>query len=111
MSAADDPVTAIRNLGPAMAAEFARAGLTSATAIREIGADAAYARLLASGHKAHFMAYYALVLGLQGRPWNDATPDEKAALRTRFDALKAQTPPADTALDRALADIGVLPRR
>ena len=35
----DDPVTAIRNIGPAMAADMARAGITTATALRAMGAD------------------------------------------------------------------------
>jgi DNA transformation protein len=31
-----------------------------------------------------------LVMGLQGRPWNDCQGDEKKALRVTFDAIKAQ---------------------
>ncbi|MEM9049899.1 MAG: TfoX/Sxy family DNA transformation protein [Pseudomonadota bacterium] len=84
------PVSAIRNLGPASDAAFARAGLHSAQAVIDLGADAAYARLLASGARPHFIAFYALAMGLQGRPWNDCRGEEKAALRTRFDRLVAQ---------------------
>ena len=62
-----------------------------AEALREIGADAAYARLLAAGTKPHFIGYYVLVMALQGRPWNDCEGAEKDALRVRFDALKAAT--------------------
>ena len=51
--------------------------------------DEAYARLLRAGTKAHFIGYYVLVMGLQGRPWNDCKGDEKKALRQRFDAIKA----------------------
>jgi hypothetical protein len=98
-----DPVSSIRNLGPASAAAFARAGIHSAGEIRALGADAAYLALLGSGTPAHFIGYYVLVMGLQGRPWNDCKGAEKAALRQRFDALKAEaaegraagTPPAD----------------
>ncbi len=54
-----------------------------------MGADAAYARLLATGTSPHFIGYYALVMGLQGRPWNDCQGDEKRQLRARFDAIKA----------------------
>lgn len=82
-----EPVSAIRNLGPASEDSFARAGMTSAEQVRELGADAAYARLLQAGSRPHFIAYYALVMGLQGRPWNDLGPEEKAALRTRFDGI------------------------
>lgn len=110
-----DSVTTIRNLGPSTAAAFARVGITSASDLRRIGADQAYARLLRGGDRPHFIAYYALVLGLQGRPWNDARGDEKTALRARFDALKAavatEAATGTSALDRALAEIGVLRRR
>ncbi|GGE25552.1 hypothetical protein GCM10011360_12450 [Primorskyibacter flagellatus] len=82
-----EPVTAIRNVGPASVALFDRAGLTTAEQVRSLGADAAYARLVATGTRPHFIGYYALVMGLQGRPWNDCKGAEKAALRQRFDAI------------------------
>ncbi|MEM8959037.1 MAG: TfoX/Sxy family DNA transformation protein [Pseudomonadota bacterium] len=108
-----DPVSSIRNLGPAMAAQFARAGIEDAETLRTLGADAAYARLLEAGHRAHFMAYTALVLGLQGRGFHDLSPAEKPALRERFDCLKAAAVPTGRAdgLDAALAEIGVVPRK
>lgn len=83
------PISTIRNLGPAMEAAFARAGIPDAETLRALGADAAYARLLQTGVRPHFIGYYVLVMGLQGRPWNDCQGDEKATLRGRFDALKA----------------------
>ena len=98
-----DPVSRIRNLGPASEASFARAGLFSAQEVRAIGADAAYARLMASGTRPHFIGYYALVMGLQGRPWNDCGPEEKQALRLRFDGLKAQAATGDDGTPPALA--------
>ncbi|MCR9086702.1 MAG: TfoX/Sxy family protein [Rhodobacteraceae bacterium] len=107
------PITTIRNLGPAMAAQFARADIHDADTVRELGADAAYARLLAAGHRAHFMAFTALVLGLQGRGFRDLDPSEKPPLRARFDAIKDAAGPSDPAtdVDAALAEIGVLPRK
>lgn len=104
------PVSSIPNLGPASEAAFARAGIHSAEEIRAMGADAAYLRLLAAGTAPHFIGYYVLVMGLQGRPWNDCQGDEKKALRARFDALKLQATKggSDHALDAALAAIGVL---
>lgn len=84
------PVSSIRNLGPASEAAFARAGITSAEELRALGPDEAYRRLLASGSRPHFIGYYVLVMALQGRPWNDCKGAEKAALRKRFDALKAE---------------------
>jgi len=83
-----DPVNTIRNIGPAMAREFARAGIVSAQQLRDLGADDAYGRLLAAGTRPHFIGYYALVMGLQGRPWNDCQGKEKDRLRVRFDALQ-----------------------
>ncbi|NVO54973.1 TfoX/Sxy family DNA transformation protein [Rhodobacteraceae bacterium B1Z28] len=84
-----DPVSSIRNLGPAFEQACARAGIHSAKELRDLGADATYTRLLQAGTKAHFIGYYVLVMGLQGRPWNDCKGDEKKALRHRFDAIKA----------------------
>ena len=85
-----DPVSSIRNLGPASDAAYARAGIHTAEEIRELGADKAYELYLQTGGTAHFIGYYALVMGLQGRPWNDCRGDEKADLRVRFDSIKSQ---------------------
>lgn len=107
-----NPVSSILNLGPASEAAFARAGITSAEEIRELGADAAYMRLLEAGSPPHFIGYYVLVMGLQGRPWNDCQGPEKKALRVRFDALKKRAlrsvTATDQAIDAALATIGVI---
>lgn len=111
------PVTDIPNLGPASAEAFARAGITSAEEIIELGADEAYLRLLQSGSAPHFIGYYVLVMGLQGRPWNDCKGKEKLALRKSFDALKARAKANPTErgamarLDRVLDEIGVIARR
>ena len=106
------PDSTIRNLGPASDTGFARAGLTSADAVRALGPDEAYRRLLQSGTNPHFIGYYALVMGLQGRPWNDCQGPEKAALRRRFDAIKAEArPEADSGIERILNQIGTGQRR
>lgn len=110
------PVSSIPNLGPASEAAFARAGIHSAEEIIDMGADAAYLRLLQSGSQPHFIGYYVLVMGLQGRPWNDCQGAEKAALRVRFDALKAtadRTPSNEkdrSRLEAALDVIGLRPK-
>lgn len=109
-----EPVSSIRNLGPASEAAFARAGLHSAEEVRALGADEAYRRLLQSGSPPHFIGYYVLVMGLQGRPWNDCQGAEKAALRVRFDAIKASTPALKqgrSELEAALDLFGVVERR
>ena len=105
-------ISSIRNLGPAFEAACKRAGITTAEALHDLGADAAYARLLAHGARAHFIGYYVLVMGLQGRPWNDCQGEEKKALRKRFDALKSaaaaqKAPDPLSALERELDAIGV----
>ncbi len=107
-----NPVSSIRNLGPASEAAFARAGIATAEEIHSLGADEAYRRLLQSGAQPHFIGYYVLVMGLQGRSWNDCQGAEKATLRQRFDAIKSTTAPEGlSALDKALASIGVIKPR
>ncbi|MEX5577638.1 TfoX/Sxy family protein [Pseudophaeobacter sp. A-200-2] len=111
------PISSIRNLGPASEESFARAGIHSAEELRELGADAAYARLLQAGSRPHFIGYYVLVMGLQGRPWNDCKGEEKKTLRKRFDQIKAENTTAKSEaaglsrLERELDAIGVIPRR
>lgn len=68
---------------------FARADIHTAEEIRDLGAHAAYRRLLISGIRPHFIGFYCIYLGLQNRPWNDLSVDEKARLRIEFDALVA----------------------
>ncbi len=107
-----EPVSSIPNLGPASEAAFARAGIHSAEEVRALGPDAAYLRLLHAGVRPHFIGYYVLVMGLQGRPWNDCQGAEKAALRKKFDALKAQGHDKGRSdLEAALDEIGLMPRR
>jgi hypothetical protein len=102
------PLTSIRNIGPASAAAFARAGITSAEELRALGADAAYARLLSAGERPHFIGYYVLHMALQGRPWNDCKGPEKAALRVRFDAIVAGTFDRERdGIERFMREIGL----
>ena len=104
-------ITTIPNIGPASEAAFARAGIHSAEDLRAIGADEAYRRLLAAGSAPHFIGYYVIVMGLQGRPWLDCRGDEKKALRVRFDAIKAgSSKKGRSELDAALDLFGVVQR-
>ncbi len=110
-----DPVSSIPNLGPASEAAFARAGIHSAQELRALGADEGYRRLLLSGSQPHFIGYYVLVMGLQGRPWNDCQGEEKKALRAKFDAIKASMvgtkEKGSSDLEAALSYFGVVERR
>ena len=104
-----EPVSTIRNLGPAMDAACAKAGIADAETVRALGPDETYARLLRTGMRPHFIGYYVLVMGLQGRPWNDCKGEEKKALRKRFDAIKEQAFDQDlSAFERVLDEIGVI---
>lgn len=102
----ESDLTRIRNIGPATARALIAAGVPDAAALRAMGADAAYAALIASGERPHFIGYYVLHMALQGRPWNDCKGAEKAALRARFDALVGDRRPL-TALEAALDQIGL----
>ncbi|WP_171174096.1 TfoX/Sxy family DNA transformation protein [Ruegeria sp. HKCCD8929] len=103
-----DPVSSIRNLGPAFEQSCTRAGIHSAQELRALGADEAYARILQTSVRPHFIGYYVLVMGLQGRPWNDCKGSEKKALRERFDKIKANATVApDSQLAAELDAIGV----
>jgi DNA transformation protein and related proteins len=109
------PVSSIPNLGPASETAFAKAGITTAEEIYALGADEAYRRLLDTGSRPHFIGYYVLVMGLQGRPWNDCKGEEKKALRKRFDSLCAGFNRSDAKLkadmEQALSFLGVVERR
>jgi DNA transformation protein len=110
-----NPISSIHNLGPATEAAFAKAGVHSAEQLRALGADAAYVRLLDAGTQPHFIGYYVLHMGLQGRPWNDCKGEEKQALRLKFDAIKANyfgsTQKGRSDLEAALNFFGVLEKR
>ena len=104
-------LSSIRNIGPAFEASLNAVGIMTAEELREIGADAAYAKLLENGERPHFIGHYVLHMGLQGRPWNDCKGEEKKALRKQFDALKARSfDQGRSELDRMLDQIGVIER-
>ncbi|MEM7059513.1 MAG: TfoX/Sxy family DNA transformation protein [Pseudomonadota bacterium] len=107
---AGSPVSSIRNLGPRSEEAFAKAGLHTAEEVRALGPDEAYRRLIAAGTRPHFIGFYSLVMGLQGRPWNDLDAKEKVELRHRFDALVASAKDVN-ALERDLDALGVVVKR
>lgn len=81
------PITSIKNFGAATEKKFISIGITCAEDIKEMGINNAYLQLLKSGERAHFIAYYAMAMGLQGRSWNDCKGKEKEELRKVFDDL------------------------
>lgn len=107
-----NPVSSIRNLGPAYEQSLAKVGVNSAEELHALGADTAYEMLLRNGERPHFIGYYVLVMALQGRPWNDCKGKEKEALRKRFDALKAKSfDKGLSELEKTLDAIGVIEKR
>lgn len=107
----DAPLSTLRNLGPAMERAFAAVDIVTVGQLRDLGADAAYGRLLATGTRPHFIGYYVLEMALQGRPWNDCKGEEKKALRARFDALKVRNVDTDrVAFEAMMNAIGIIER-
>lgn len=108
-----DPVTAIRNIGPAQAEILGQAGIRTATHLRDLGAHEAYRAIIQTGARPHFIMYYVLHMALQGRPWNDCKGAEKDALRVQFDGLKTSEADAgnDSEMERFLNSIGTGLRR
>lgn len=103
------PVSSIRNLGPAVETACAKAGIFSAEDLRALGPDETYSRMIRAGTRPHFIGYYCMVMGLQGRPWNDCQGNEKKELRARFDAIKAAAKPdVFSGFEKILNDIGVI---
>jgi hypothetical protein len=106
------PVSSLRNIGPAFEAQMAEVGITSAEQLIELGADEAYRLLLKAGQRPHFIAFYVLHMALQGRPWNDCKGAEKKALRVKFDALKAANHDKGRSdFEAALDAIGVVEKK
>ncbi len=104
--------SSIRNIGPAGDEFYGRAGIKTAEEIHDLGPDEAYFRALMAGGRPHFIGYYVLVMGLQGRPWNDCQGAEKEALKERFNTIKQrlrdEKPDAPTSdLERELNMLGV----
>ncbi len=105
-------ISSIRNLGPAMETALNKVGIDTAEELHAIGADAAYAKLMAGGERPHFIGYYVLHMALQGRPWNDCKGAEKEALRAQFDALKAGSfDKGRSELEIFMRDIGLIDRK
>jgi hypothetical protein len=103
--------SSIHNLGPASDIFFGRADINTAEHLRDLGPDEAYFFALQAGGKPHFIGYYAMVMGLQGRPWNDCQGDEKKDLQKRFDAIKARLSGHDkgrSEIEAALNLLGVI---
>lgn len=102
-------ISSIRNLGAETEKALNDAGIMTAEDLHQIGAHAAYRRLLENGGRPHFIGYYVLHMALQGRPWNDCKGDEKKQLRVQFDALSKESFDVEKSeLEAFLNRIGVI---
>ncbi|MBT9383833.1 TfoX/Sxy family protein [Pseudooceanicola sp. CBS1P-1] len=104
-------IRSIRNLGPALEEAFHAAGITSAEALRALGADAGYEAVVRAGRRPHVMAFIALVTGLQDRPWNSCDKAERALLRTRYEAVLERARSAGPKGDALPADLSAFLER
>jgi hypothetical protein len=82
---------ALPNIGPAMADDLLRLGITSPSDLATEDPDDLYARLCVLDGKAHdpcvldtFMAVVDHAKGNPARPWWDFTPERKARARSRM---------------------------
>lgn len=90
---------------------FKGVGIDTAEQLRELGAVKAYQALLKGGSRPHFIAFYALEMALQGRPWNDCKSKEKEDLRKVFDALKSESfDDGASEFEKLMNQIGVIER-
>jgi hypothetical protein len=78
----NQPVAALRNLGPKSALMLGAAGIRTLDELAELGAVKAYVRVKALyPKKASLNLLWALAAGLEDRDWRELTEDEKASLR------------------------------
>ena len=87
-----------------MAESLRRAGMEDAEAA---GADGACRRALPAGDRPHATAQRALAMGLQACPVADPEPGEKAVLRWRSEAIRAEAS-APPGIEAALDALGVV---
>ncbi len=68
------------NLGPKSQAMLTEAGIISVAMLRELGAVAAYVRVLQSGGKPSLNLLWALEGALSGLPWQQVAREHRASL-------------------------------
>lgn len=81
MHADHTPVTEIHNLGPASRAWLEAIDVHTAGDVRHLGVPLVMHILRERGFGANMNLAYALHAGLQGRHWQDLSPDERESLR------------------------------
>ena len=77
----EQPVSALRNLGPRSGMMLREAGISTIEELRALGAVKAYVRVKALKPRgASLNLLWALAAGLDDRDWRELEVDEKAAL-------------------------------
>jgi DNA transformation protein and related proteins len=62
-----EALCSICNIGPTLEVAFIKAGIEDAQILWDIGVDEGYLKLLKKSVQHHFIGYYVIPIGLQGR--------------------------------------------
>ena len=82
-------LTALPNIGKALANELTKVGIDSPDALREVGSIQATARIAAGGRDACYSLLFALEGAIRGIRWHTIPRSERATLKARFDGVRA----------------------
>lgn len=83
----------LRNIGPVVAEQLLQAGIDTPAKLKQLGAEAAYLRMLAAGAgcgKPHALYLYALEGAIQDCDWRDIGEEKKTAYKTFVKLLKLE---------------------
>lgn len=81
-----EPVTTLRNLGPASAAWLRNVDIRTVGDLKRLGAVLAWKIVRQRHPEANLLLLHALHAALEDRHWQDLTKEEKAALKDASDA-------------------------
>ena len=62
-----EALSSAHNIGPAMEVYFENTEIKDTKTLRDLGADEGYQRFLSFDARRHFIAYFVVFMGLQGR--------------------------------------------
>jgi DNA transformation protein len=83
-----EALLSLRNIGPVTAEWLQRVGITTPQALRDVGAIAAYMRLLDAGSPDNLNALWALEGAVQARDFVDIARNERERLLTELAAIR-----------------------
>ncbi len=85
-----EDLTALPNIGPTLAAELARIGVSSCQALADLGSVEAVLRIGDSDLSVCCSKLYALEGAIQGKRWHGIPKEERAALKLEFEQAAGQ---------------------